>query len=95
MTPTPQTQPQVCARCAADNPAGNRFCGQCGQALMPAAATTGERRPLTVVFCDLVASATLSARLDAEDLSGLLADYHRVCSAAVERHDGHIAQYLG
>lgn len=85
-------QPQVCERCVADNLAGNRFCGQCGQALMPVAAMTGERTSLIVVFCDLVVSAKLSARMGAEGLSGLLADCQRVFSALLKFHDGHIAQ---
>src|SRR3954451_16757308 len=33
------------------------------------AAGTGERRPLPVMFCDLVGSTALSAHLDPEDLS--------------------------
>src|ERR1700729_1889109 len=39
------------------------------------AAGTGERRQLTGMFCDLVGSTALSARLDPEDLSGLIRSY--------------------
>src|SRR5262249_54275676 len=35
-----------------------------------------ERRLLTVMFCDLVGSAALSARLDPEDMWGVIASYH-------------------
>src|SRR6516162_718170 len=35
-----------------------------------------ERRQLTVVFCDLVGSTPLSARLDPEDLRGIIGAYH-------------------
>lgn len=55
----------------------------------------GERRQITVLMCDLVGSTALSQSLDPEDLSELLAAYQRVCSDAVARHDGHVAQYLG
>ena len=55
----------------------------------------GERRQVTVMFCDLVGSTVLSARLDPEDLRALLAAYHASCAAAVARFDGRIAQYLG
>src|ERR1700736_6221326 len=37
-----------------------------------------ERRQLTVMFCDLVGSTELSARLDPEDLREVIAAYHRV-----------------
>src|SRR6516164_8644906 len=41
-----------------------------------------ERRQLTVMFCDLVGSTALSARLDPEDLRAVIGAYHR-CVAAV------------
>jgi class 3 adenylate cyclase len=55
----------------------------------------GERRQLTVMFCDLVGSTALGQRLDPEDLRDVLAAYHDACSAAVKRFEGHVAQYLG
>ncbi len=36
-----------------------------------------ERRQLTVMFCDLVGSTALSARLDPEDLRAVIGAYHR------------------
>src|SRR5438270_13733903 len=42
-----------------------------------AAADSGaERRQLSVMFCDLVGSTALSARLDPEDLREVIAAYH-------------------
>jgi len=43
----------------------------------PLAAVEGERRHLTVLFCDLVGSTEISARLDPEEWRELVADYHR------------------
>jgi class 3 adenylate cyclase len=54
-----------------------------------------ERRHLTVMFCDLVGSTALSARLDPEDLRELLGVYHTCVRDIVERHDGFVAKYLG
>ena len=54
-----------------------------------------ERRQLTVMFCDLVDSTTLSGQLDPEDLRDVVRAYHQVCSAVITRFDGHIAQLLG
>src|SRR5215831_4161858 len=45
-----------------------------------------ERRQLTVMFCDLVDSTALSAKLDPEDLRGIVRDYHRCCTTIVERN---------
>jgi len=63
----------TCAACGAANEAGEKFCGGCGgrlptvapatETLTPAPDTAipaGERRQLTVLFCDLVGSTPLS-----------------------------------
>src|SRR5215831_11389873 len=55
----------------------------------------GERRQLTVMFCDLVGSTALAERLDPEELRGLMQRYQRACGEVVTRYDGHVAQYLG
>jgi TOMM system kinase/cyclase fusion protein len=54
-----------------------------------------ERRQLTVMFCDLVDSTTLSSQLDPEDYRELVRAYQRVCTEVIQRYDGHIAQLLG
>ena len=55
----------------------------------------GERRQLTVMFCDLVGSTALSTILDPEELNELIKSYRGACGAVVSRYDGHVAQYLG
>ena len=42
-----------------------------------------ERRQLTVMFCDLIGSTALSARLDPEDLREIIAAYHRAVAEVV------------
>ena len=54
-----------------------------------------ERRQLTVMFCDLVGSTALSARLDPEDLREVIAAYHRAVSDVVRSFDGFVAKYMG
>ncbi len=54
-----------------------------------------ERRQLTVMFCDLVGSTALSARLDPEDLRDLMQRYQDAVVDAVARYGGHVARYLG
>ena len=58
-------------------------------------APDAERRQLTVMFCDLVDSTELSARLDAEELRELVRAYQQAAAERIERYEGHIAQYLG
>jgi class 3 adenylate cyclase/predicted ATPase len=54
-----------------------------------------ERRQLTVMFCDLVGSTALSARLDPEDLQELLRVYFARVDDVAGRHGGFVAKYLG
>jgi class 3 adenylate cyclase/predicted ATPase len=53
------------------------------------------RRQLTVLFCDLVGSTELAARLDPEDMGAVMRAYHGCCAEVVRRWDGHVAKYLG
>jgi len=61
----------------------------------PKASSSGERRQLTVMFCDLVGSTALSTIMDPEELSSLIKSYRGACGAVVLRYAGHVAQYLG
>ena len=56
---------------------------------------SAERRQLPVMFCDLVGSTALSARLDPEDLRGIITAYHRCCTELIERNGGFVAKYMG
>src|SRR5205823_4263914 len=57
--------------------------------------SNAERRQLTIMFCDLVDSTTLSGQLDPEDLREVVRAYQAACAEVIQRFDGHIAQYLG
>ena len=59
------------------------------------AEATGERRYLTVMFCDLVGSTSISAGLDAEEWRDLVGTYLDAASAAVTEMGGHVAKKLG
>jgi predicted ATPase/class 3 adenylate cyclase len=61
----------------------------------PLCETPGERRQITVMFCDMVGSTQLSRRLDPEDLREIIHSYQRCCAEIVERFGGYISQYLG
>src|SRR5438876_2529244 len=57
--------------------------------------SSGERRQLTVMFCDLVGSTALSAQLDPEDLREVVRAYQATAAEVITRFEGYIAQYLG
>lgn len=57
--------------------------------------SVGERRQLSIVFCDIVGSSALSTRLDPEVQSDVIAAFHACCSDVIKRLGGMVAQYLG
>ena len=61
----------------------------------PKAQETAERRQVTVMFCDLVGSTALSARMDPEDLREVISAYQKCVSETVQRFGGFVAKYMG
>jgi class 3 adenylate cyclase len=99
---------RLCAKCNAENSPTSNFCGKCGAAHTATVSTpvsetsaiqtreaVGERRHLTVLFCDLVGSTAIAAQLDPEEWRATVADYHRAATDAIEHFSGYVAQYLG
>jgi class 3 adenylate cyclase len=95
-----------CSICGADNRETAKFCDSCGISLRSdvpeivektarSSSVTGERRHLTVLFCDLVNSTSIAAQLDPEEWRAILADYHRTVAQVIERFGGHVAQSFG
>ncbi len=55
----------------------------------------GERRQLSVLFCDVVGSTQIASRLDPEDWRDLLRDYQEAAQGVIGRFGGYVAQFLG
>ena len=85
---------QACPSCGTRNNPEEKFCGACGAGLTEAAAE-GERRQLTILFCDLVGSTAIAGQLDPEDWREIAAEYQRAAAETVARFGGHVAKYLG
>jgi len=75
--------------------AGGLVPGQPATKPEPKAPDVAERRQLTVMFCDLVGSTALAARLDLEDMRGIIGAYHQCCASLIERNGGFVAKYMG
>jgi Double zinc ribbon/Adenylate and Guanylate cyclase catalytic domain len=91
-----------CPQCAVENARDAKFCSQCGASLEPHSESQprerdleGERRHLTVLFCDLVGSTEIVAQLDPEEWREVVAGYHRIATEAITRYSGLVAKYLG
>ena len=55
----------------------------------------GERRQLTVLFCDMVGFTEVANRLDPEVLQQIIRSYEDACAVCVTRYDGYVFQRLG
>jgi class 3 adenylate cyclase/tetratricopeptide (TPR) repeat protein len=98
-----------CPVCGTPVNSGARFCRKCGSQIgehststapvraeaEPRGGLTGERRHLTVLFCDLVGSTGIAAQLDPEEWRETVAGYQRAAAEAITRFGGHVAKYLG
>ncbi len=121
----------LCSQCGTENPPGFKFCGECGspleapqteapapapapeaprpalpaqsytpphlatQVLQSKTALEGERKQVTVLFCDLVGSTSLAERLGPETMHLLLNRFFELALSEVHRYEGTINQFLG
>ncbi len=54
-----------------------------------------EKKHITVLFCDMVGSTSLSSALDPEDLREIMVEYQGVCSEVISSYNGFLARYIG
>src|SRR5712664_1096792 len=82
-----------CSKCSEPIDSAALYCPHCGVVVttMPDA----ERRQLTVMFCDLVDSTPLAARLDPEEMHEVIRSYQKVCSSIIPTYGGFLARFLG
>lgn len=95
-----------CQECHGDIRLGMRFCANCGAQIAAAlrdgapvtldpASAGGERRFLTVLFCDVVGSTEIASRLDPEETRDLLRAYQAAVHGVVRRYGGYFALNIG
>ncbi|MFJ8755756.1 adenylate/guanylate cyclase domain-containing protein [Streptomyces cyaneofuscatus] len=93
----------TCPSCRQELPSTARFCSSCGTPCAgPAAAPApvapppeDERKPVTVLFCDLVGSTALSGVLDPETLRTVTLRYFEAMSAQIVARGGTPEKFIG
>src|SRR5439155_10245139 len=85
----------VCPSCGEENPDRFRHCGFCGALLHEETPPEEERKPITVLFVDMVGSTARGEELDPEDVRALLEPYYARLRAALERHGGTVEKFIG
>ncbi len=85
----------ACSSCGAQNPAGARFCAQCGSGLAPVPAPASEaaqpeadetRKTVTILFADVVGSTAVGDSLDPETLRHVMSRHFDEIRRIVEEH---------
>jgi class 3 adenylate cyclase len=93
-----------CAACGHHASPRARFCENCGAPRPKGSHQTTslsdkqaapERRLITALFCDLVGSSSLAARLDPEEVSALLSIYREICTDLITRYGGYTVDFAG
>ncbi|MEU0162116.1 adenylate/guanylate cyclase domain-containing protein [Streptomyces sp. NPDC006261] len=93
----------TCPSCRQELPSTARFCSSCGTPCAGPAATPApvapppedERKPVTVLFCDLVGSTALSGVLDPETLRAVTLRYFEAMSAQIVARGGTPEKFIG
>ncbi len=93
---------KICHQCRQENPDQAKFCNTCGARLVTSGGSEilsgkniAERRQLTILFCDLVDSTSLSEQMDPEDYRELILNYHEIAEEVITRYGGNVGNYLG
>ena len=89
------TAMSACPSCAAECPAGARFCPSCGAALAAPPPHAVERKVVTTMFCDLVDFTGLCEQADSEDVDRLLRAFYALARSAIEIYGGVVEKFVG
>ena len=90
----------VCPVCGTENPDGARFCFQCGSPLSEkpsgvGRSMEGERRIVTMLFCDVVGSTAMAERLDPEAWTEIMNEVFELLIVPIDRYEGTVARLMG
>ena len=83
-----------CSHCGADVPSDARFCPSCGQELL-GLGSHDERKPVSVLFVDMVGSTARADGADPEDVRDVNQLYYEVLRVAIEPFGGTLEKFIG
>jgi len=85
-----------CVKCGFDNPDVMKFCGDCGAKLeISGEISRAERRPVVILFADIVGYTALSERMDPELVQDILNQCFDMVSKIIKKYEGTIDKYVG
>jgi class 3 adenylate cyclase/ATP/maltotriose-dependent transcriptional regulator MalT len=93
-----------CPVCGAANPRDARFCNACGARIGDGTSgatprvpreDVGERRVVTMLFCDVRGSTSMAETLDPEEWTDIMNAAFERLIAPVQRHEGTVARLMG
>ncbi len=81
-----------CPRCGFVNLETANFCSRCGLQLVR---TTGQRRPVAVIFADISGFTALSEKLDPEEVKDLIDDCLQRLARIIQNYEGYVDKFIG
>jgi class 3 adenylate cyclase len=85
----------ACPKCGERKSDAAKFCAACGAPLPPTDLPLEVRKTVTVLFCDVQGSTTLSERQDPEQVRRVLSRYFEVAGEVLQRHRGTVEKFMG
>src|SRR5213593_4003110 len=83
-----------CPTCGHYSAKAFKFCARCGS-LTATVASREQRKRVTVLFCDVIASTALGEGLDPESLRRMLTRYFETALQVIEAHGGTVEKFIG
>lgn len=85
----------ACPTCGVNNVASAKFCNECGSHLGTPREPSGERRVVTMLFCDVRGSTSMAETLDAEEWTDIMNEAFEQLIPPVYRYEGTVARLMG
>ncbi|MEO0127815.1 MAG: tetratricopeptide repeat protein [candidate division WOR-3 bacterium] len=81
-----------CPRCGYNNPDTANFCSRCGLQLLK---TTGQRRPVAVIFADISGFTPLADKMDPEEVKDLIDQCLQRLALIIQKYEGFVDKFIG
>jgi class 3 adenylate cyclase len=83
----------ACKSCGSQIAPGARFCSNCGTQLVMH--DDARSRFMTVMFCDLADSTSMTESVGDEAMYGLISRFQQICNDLVIENGGYVAKFMG